>query len=303
MGKKPRTKSSTKQEIHNNSDINTLKNRSYFLWALSILVPVACAAFVVFFQPIDNGPFASSVQNLSKCTNVPCSEDYKEHPVFPGCTPNKLCGRCVKDGLLTADEVKLLKKIAENGLAYGGSSGGASILDLHSGALSKGEKFVNIYKYLSKEKLLETFNQHSIDTYKRLKNKIHHTIADQFGIQPKNLYLTKPTFFSRMTPSPAKTHHDEYWHTHIDKIQYGSFDYTALIYLTTYGNDFEGGRFIFDGKHNVTIEPKKGRVSFFTSGSENPHHVEKVVSGTRFALTIAFTCDPQHAITDPQFDF
>lgn len=29
------------------------------------------------------------------------------------------------------------------------------------------------------------------------------------------------------------------------------------------------------------IEPKRGRVSVFTSGSENLHHVEKVSSGTR----------------------
>ena len=43
-----------------------------------------------------------------------------------------------------------------------------------------------------------------------------------------------------------------------------------------------------------------GRLSFFTSGSENPHFVEKVKSGTRYALTVSFTCDPSKAIGDPQ---
>ena len=43
-----------------------------------------------------------------------------------------------------------------------------------------------------------------------------------------------------------------------------------------------------------------GRLSFFTSGSENTHYVEKVRDGTRFALTIAFTCDKKYAIDDPQ---
>lgn len=43
-----------------------------------------------------------------------------------------------------------------------------------------------------------------------------------------------------------------------------------------------------------------GRLSFFTSGSENTHFVEKVGDGTRFALTVAFTCDKKHAIDDPQ---
>ncbi|KAL8163127.1 UNVERIFIED_CONTAM: 2-oxoglutarate and iron-dependent oxygenase domain-containing protein 3 [Gekko kuhli] len=42
-----------------------------------------------------------------------------------------------------------------------------------------------------------------------------------------------------------------------------------------------------------------GRVSFFTSGSENLHHVEKVRWGTRYAITISFTCNPDHGIGDP----
>ena len=37
-------------------------------------------------------------------------------------------------------------KLAKKGLAKEGSDGGASILDLHSGALSSGANFVNMYK-------------------------------------------------------------------------------------------------------------------------------------------------------------
>ena len=279
----------------------------YITYGIGVLVIGISYLASTFFQYSDftasRKVFAASSETLvTKCQSVPCSKDYADHPVFSGCTPKKYCGRCVKDGLLSEEEVELLKHLAEGGLAYGGSSGGASILDLHSGALSKGEKFVNIYKYVAKEHLVKTFNQNSISTYIGLKNKIHQAIANHFNIEPSSLYLTKPTFFSRMTSCPAKTQHDEYWHKHIDKIQYGSFDYTALVYLTTHGEDFNGGRFVFDDmNYNVSIEPKKGRVSFFTSGSENPHHVEKVVSGTRYALTIAFTCDPNHAIKDPSF--
>ncbi|EGD73918.1 hypothetical protein PTSG_05614 [Salpingoeca rosetta] len=104
----------------------------------------------------------------------------------------------------------------------------------------------------------------------------------------------------------AQTQHDEYWHTHIDKVTYGSFDYTCLLYLSTYRQNFTGGRFVFEDKsyrggdmHRV-VEPKAGRVSCFTSGAENPHHVEQVASGTRYALTIAFTCDPDMAIPQPR---
>lgn len=37
----------------------------------------------------------------------------------------------------------------------------------------------------------------------------------------------------------------------------------------------------------------------FTSGSENLHAVEQVTSGTRYALTISFTCNIEAAITNP----
>lgn len=77
-----------------------------------------------------------------------------------------------------------------------------------------------------------------------------------------------------------------------------------MLYLSDYGRDFEGGRFIFIDKNsvNATIEPRKGRVSMFTSGSENLHAVEKVTSGTRYALTVSFTCDKEQATGDPGFD-
>ena len=81
---------------------------------------------------------------------------------------------------------------------------------------------------------------------------------------------------------------------HVDKETYGSFHFTSLLYLTDYGIDFKGGSFVFVDNHdklNRTIQPRSGRVSAFTSGPENKHHVEKVTSGTRYALTMGFTCD------------
>lgn len=70
---------------------------------------------------------------------------------------------------------------------------------------------------------------------------------------------------------------------------YESFHYTSLLYLNTYEKDYKGGRFIFiDGSNgNLTktaIEPKKARVSAFTSGAENLHHVEQVAEGERYFL-------------------
>ncbi|XP_075702598.1 2-oxoglutarate and iron-dependent oxygenase domain-containing protein 3 isoform X1 [Rhinoderma darwinii] len=229
---------------------------------------------------------------------VPCSQDYNNHKRFTGCTPLK-CGRAVTDAVITQEEAQRMLRIAEAGLSLGGSDGGASILDLHSGALSMGKNFVNMYRYYG-EQMKEIVTEEDFQLYRSVRRRIQQEIARTFDLDAISLHLTKPTFFSRMNSSDAKTSHDEYWHPHIDKVTYGSFDYTSLLYLSDYSKDFGGGRFIFiDEKTNSTVEPRLGRLSFFTSGSENLHRVEKVSWGTRYAITISFTCNPDHSIVDP----
>lgn len=237
--------------------------------------------------------------------NIPCSKDYAKES-FHGCLPS-FCGRFVSDSVVTEEEAAQLQNIAKKGLTLGGSNGGASILDLHSGALSKGDSFVDVFQAMrSSEQSLITEDDFKL--YIRIKNKVHTAIANAFQVQKDKLYLTKPTFFSRITTKVASTVHDEYWHPHVDKTTYGSFHYTALVYLSTKGVDFDGGDFVFlDGgggggrgpEVNRTVEPRVARVSSFTSGNENLHHVAKVTRGVRYAVTIAFTCDPQEAIGDP----
>ena len=46
---------------------------------------------------------------------------------------------------------------------------------------------------------------------------------------------------------------------------------------------------VIDGEE---VRPAIGTVVAFTSGSENPHNVERVTKGTRYTLTVAFTCAP-----------
>ncbi|XP_069339150.1 2-oxoglutarate and iron-dependent oxygenase domain-containing protein 3 isoform X2 [Eulemur rufifrons] len=203
---------------------------------------------------------------VGRFIEVPCSEDYNSHRRFEGCTPRK-CGRGVTDVVITRQEAEQIRSIAEKGLSLGGSDGGASILDLHSGALSVGKHFVNLYRYFG-DKIRTVFSEEDFRLYR----------------------------------TAARTAHDEYWHAHVDKVTYGSFDYTSLLYLSDYLQDFGGGRFVFmEEGANKTVEPRAGRVSFFTSGSENLHRVEKVHWGTRYAITIAFSCNPDHGIADPAF--
>ena len=68
---------------------------------------------------------------------------------------------------------------------------------------------------------------------------------------------------------PTQSQNDIYWLPHIDRDTYGSFVYTSLLYLSSFGEDFEGGEFVFlddEGKKKSIVQPRAGRVSFFTSG-------------------------------------
>ncbi|CAH1155618.1 unnamed protein product [Phaedon cochleariae] len=187
-------------------------------------------------------------------------------------------------------------------MALGGSSGGATIMDLHSGALSFNDKFINVY---SQHQDIKILTPSDAAIYNFVKKKIQEAIAEAFEIESTSFHLTHPTFFSRLTNVEPTTVHDEYWHQHVDKITYESFHYTSLLYLNDYAKDFQGGRFVFTDDiskptKNTTVEPRKGRVLMFTSGSENPHYVERVTKGSRFAITVSFTCDSSKAIKDPE---
>ncbi|CAH2087521.1 unnamed protein product [Euphydryas editha] len=277
-------------------------NKGLPLRLLSRVVVIISLLIVVYYTTKNNvQTFAKQTELLpGKGQIVDCSSEYlKEVDKYEGCAP-KYCKRFVTDKVISLRETEELLKIAQKGLKYGGSSGGASILDLHSGALSKGRHFVNVYKI---NELKNLFTQEDFNIFRAVKEKIKYTIAHHFGVQPNKIYLTHPTFFSEITSKPAVTVHDEYWHPHVDKETYKSFHYTTLLYLGDYNIDFKGGRFVFiDEKYNSTIEPRKGRLSMFTSGGENYHYVEKVTSGVRYAITISFTCDQKFSISDPSLD-
>ncbi|RWS14948.1 2-oxoglutarate and iron-dependent oxygenase domain-containing protein 3-like protein [Dinothrombium tinctorium] len=268
------------------------------------------ALFIVYFSNKYTSQrlivFASgkeSIRELIRRQRVECSKiDYdSEREKFGDCIP-RTCARLVTDSIVSEEDAKHLLTIAKKGMAIGGSSGSATILDLHSGALSYEQSFINIYKLMQINSNYSVFSDLDFQVYERVKNKIHSTIASQFNLNPETLFLTHPTFFSRLTAHEPNTVHDEYWHLHVDKHTYRSFHYTSILYLSTYNEDFEGGRFVFvDQNQNVTIEPRTARVLAFTSGSENTHYVERVTKGTRYALTVSFTCDAQQAIQTSLF--
>lgn len=292
--------------VFSRSDRKKTESRltSFRIWTrLVICCSVLIIGYFLSGRPKER-KFATRKESIIfRSQNVDCSPEFlSEMLEFKACMPNK-CGRFVTDSLATEQDVQQLLSLAKAGLEFGGSSGGASILDLHSGALSKGENFVNIYSLPQAKGFLD---MNALNTYKTIRRKIAKSISDKFGIDANSIYLTHPTFFSRIDNKTAQTVHDEYWHPHVDKETYSSFHYTSLLYLSDYQRDFQGGRFVFVDENKTenktmysSIEPKKGRISVFTSGAENLHYVEKVTEGTRYAITISFTCDKKFAISDP----
>jgi hypothetical protein len=194
------------------------------------------------------------------------------------------------------EEASTIKGVVEKALSFGGSESGTEIFDLASGAVSFGDKFLDAYAAAHPNPLLSADEASVLDS---VYSRIRTTVKEQFHVSSE-IYLTRPSFFSRISgDGVAKTKNDEYWHEHVDTAQYGTFDITGLVYLSTAAKEFSGGEFTFldpNGTVKTVVEPRVGRLSLFTSDRENLHRVEKVQSGTRMAFTVAFTCNPAHKV-------
>lgn len=76
-------------------------------------------------------------------------------------------------------------------------------------------------------------------------------------------------------------------HPHVDKDNTPHYDYSGLVYLSNYDQDFTGGLFTFieakTAEFNV-IEPSEGRLLIFNAGRENLHQVSRVVAHTSLPI-------------------
>ncbi|GFQ92564.1 2-oxoglutarate and iron-dependent oxygenase domain-containing protein 3 [Trichonephila clavata] len=111
--------------------------------------------------------FASQKDRIQLTSaQVSCSPAYKKDiSKFNDCVP-KHCGRLVTDIVVTPEEAAHLLRVSKKGLAFGGSSGGASILDLHSGALSYDSSFINIYEKIKAHGTNKIFTPEDFKVYR-----------------------------------------------------------------------------------------------------------------------------------------
>ena len=72
---------------------------------------------------------------------------------------------------------------------------------------------------------------------------------------------------------------------------------SVVIWLSSQGEDFDGGEFFFQGARSgdpaEVVMPRAGSAALFTA--EEPHGLREVVRGARLALNIWFTRDPSAA--------
>lgn len=70
--------------------------------------------------------------------------------------------------------------------------------------------------------------------------KIAKAISDKFAIDVNSIYLTHPTFISRIDNTTAQTIHDEYWHPHVDKVRISSVEseFCLLKRFILFNNQF-----------------------------------------------------------------
>ena len=242
--------------------------------------------------------------------------------------------------------VSLMEHVLDT-VGRGGGAGPVSLVELNRGVYSIGEKFASlpltIVNAVKRDKLTPrpvTVENLAFmwSVFKSVERHVSEflfcesypcaTSTEQNAAQEtgaKTLYLASPSFFSKIVAGkPPKNDNDEYWHLHIDRLQYGSFAVTSLLYLDDIsevgskmynpnngddeidsegeeeecvnGKDFSGGGFVFEGDVKAVVHPAIGRLSMFTSSSENPHYVDRVRCGVRRAVTIAFTCNAEVGI-------
>lgn len=218
---------------------------------------------------------------------VPCGKSYD--PLVMGCH-GPPCGRVLVDHFVSFGEVVALQIIAEKGMAGRSRWGGPTIMDINSGFVKDGDGLINLYRQTPPTHALTPLH---FALYKRVIESIRLTVMQQFSLS--TLYFTGPTFITRLVGNSSwspKDMHDEYWHPHVDKANTPHYDYSGLLYLSDYELDFTGGLFTFiDAEGFNTVAPARGRLLTFTAGDENLHQAQQVETGTRYVMSMWFTCN------------
>ena len=177
---------------------------------------------------------------------------------------------------------------------------------------------------------LETAAAGTILQFARLIERVRRTIAHEYGLPlktvlPLQAYCRK--YVAGTTQQGGGGGEGDFVILHTDEATHSGYHYSCVIYLSTHGEDFDGGAFVFndpdpeagqsaakrptsdmefseaalaeylqnsnrDGRLITPFHPTKGAAVIFSSGWENMHEVETLTAGTRYAVPCFFTTCP-----------
>lgn len=275
---------------------------------------------------------------------VPCLTT-EPHPelradkIVPECFPDgvqRKCLRFIEDDIASPAEVAALIAMTEKGMAAANSSlPGPTIFDPNLGYVRQSGQTLNAYAKGPNGSPPANFTTGELQLFSRVFRRIKDRVAFAFGVP--SLMYTAPFFVTRIVGAPEdgegawepEEMHDEYYHAHVDGRSTPHYHYSGLLYLSTAGKDFEGGRFQFlspSPRWNWTdadreadansmeavrtsmaeddaspieheVSPRAGRFVAFTAGEENLHRVTRVTQGRRLAVSMWFTCSSDREMT------
>jgi hypothetical protein len=120
--------------------------------------------------------------------------------------------------------------------------------------------------------------------YIRMTERMRRAIAAEYGLKLSSMNLATSFIKQEKLDDP------ESCQVHCDEGSYDSFHYSGILYVTSHGSDYEGAGFTFvDPTGDTTIHPQSGSALAFSSGWENLHRVEALISGKRVAIPFVFT--------------
>lgn len=170
---------------------------------------------------------------------------------------------------------------------------------------------------------LERVSAATIIQFTRLIERVRRTMTHEYGLDLKTilpLQAYSRKYVAGTTQQGGGGGEGDHVTLHTDEATHDGYHYSCVLYLSSHGEDFEGGAFVFNdpakneeeaaqtakesqhleleeqirrsGRKLSPVYPKKGNAVIFSSGWENMHEVETITSGTRYAVPAFFTTCP-----------
>lgn len=222
----------------------------------------------------------------SRVWEIPCGEPLYRHHVYdavPGCSPDPAhvpsCGRLVVDHFASAAESSEMVMAMDRSF---------------EGLFHQGEETLLVPEADSRSRMGAAAFDLTVNLLERVRLSVSQllNVTDLFYSGSLLKRMDFPPIDDAMQLDPSHNSSNP----HVDKANIASYDWSALLYFTSVGQEFEGGELVFnDLDQDRSVRPLAGRLVAFSSGLENLHRVMPMKRGKRYVLSMWFTCSARHA--------